>query len=213
MILVIAVGLVAVLVLLKGVIGGRPSKDTQIVSTGEPTNQAPPAAINDQVVQDIQVNPNSSNTAAIAEQLRAAGVEKELDQIRELQSEADGTNNPIIITALLDKLSNPEAEVRQAVLESLKQLNDTNAVPGLEQAAEKIKDPREKVAVMDTIDYLKMPSITDNVPPELATNRYSNLVDTNVQFNPNFLKGNKKFRTGDNSQQTAPPNAPADQPQ
>ena len=140
-------------------------------------------------------------------------MEKEVNQIQDLQGEADGTNNPIIITALLDKLSNPEAEVRQAVLESLKQLNDTNAVPGLEKAAESIKDPREKVAVMDTIDYLKMPSITDNVPPELATNRYSNLVDTNVQFNPNFLKGNKNIRVRNQGQQTVPPNAPADQPQ
>src|ERR1035437_11036120 len=134
LILVIGVGLVAVVVLLKGVTWARPSKDTQVVATGEPTNQAPPAATNDQVVEVAQVNPNSSNTAAIAEQLRAAEVEKEVGAIRDLQGEADGTNNPIIITALLDKLSHPEAEVRQSALEVLKQLNDTNAVPGLQQA-------------------------------------------------------------------------------
>ena len=214
LILVIGMGLVAVVVLLKGVTGGRPSKDTQVVSTGEPTNQAPPAAINDQVVQDVQVNPNSSNTAAIAEQLRAAEVENEVNQIQDWQGEADGTNNPSIITALLDKLSNPEAEVRQSALEALKQLNDTNAVPGLEQAAENIKDPREKVAVLDAIDYIKLPSATENVPPEFATNfPASTSTTTNIQFNPNFLKENKTPRIRNRHQQAAPPNAPAAQPQ
>ena len=211
--LVVALGLLGIIVVLKGVMGGDAGDVGGQTPAVEASVESPPAATNDQVVQVVQVNPNSSNTVAIAEQLRAAEVEKEVNQIQDLQGEADGTNNPIIITALLDKLSNPEAEVRQAVLESLKQLNDTNAVPGLEKAAESIKDPREKVAVMDTIDYLKMPSITDNVPPELATNRYSNLVDTNVQFNPNFLKGNKNIRVRNQGQQTVPPNAPADQPQ
>jgi len=214
LILGIGVGLIAVVVLLKGVTGGRPNKETQVVSTGEPTNQAPPAAINDQVVQDVQVNPNSSNTAAIAEQLRAAEVENEVDQIQDWQGEADGTNNPSIITALLDKMSNSEAEVRKAALEALKQLNDTNAVPGLEQAAENIKDPREKVAMLDAIDYIKLPSATENVPPELATNNTDRtFMSTNVQFNPVFLKGMKTPRIRNNGQQTGPPNAPAGQPQ
>jgi hypothetical protein len=214
LILGIAAGLVAVLVLLKGVIGGRSSHDTPVAAIAEPTNQAPPAATNVQDVQDVQVNPNSSNTAAIAEQLRAAEVEKEVNQIQDLQGEADGVNNPIIITALLDKLSNPEAEVRKAALASLKQLNDTNAVPGLEKVAESTKDPREKVAVLDAIDYIKLPSATENVPPEFATNfPTSTSTTTNIQFNPNFLKGNRTPQIRNRRQQTAPPNAPAEQPQ
>jgi hypothetical protein len=213
LILGIGVGLVAVVVLLKGVTGGRPSKDTQVVSTGEPTNQAPPADTNVQDVQVVQVNPNSSNTAAIAEQLRAAEVENEVNQIQDLQGEADGENNPRIISSLLDKLSNPEAEVRKAALESLRQLNDTNAVPGLEKAAENIKDPREKVAVLDAIDYIKLPSATENVPPEFATNfPASTSTTTNIQFNPNFLKGNKTPQIRNRRHQAAPPNAPAAQP-
>jgi HEAT repeat protein len=176
--------------------------------------ESPPAATSDQVVEVVQVNPNSSNTAAISEEMRAAAVGKELDAIRELQGEADGENNPIIITALLDKLSNPEAEVRKAALESLRQLNDTNAVPGLEKVAESTKDPREKVAVMDAIEYIKMPSVTENVPPEFATNfPASTSTTTNIQFNPAFLKGNKTPQIRNRRHQAAPPNAPAEQPQ
>jgi hypothetical protein len=211
-----AFGILGLIALLKGVTGGHSGDAGGQKPAVEASVESPAAATNDQVVQVVQVNPNSSNTAAITEQLRAAEVENEVNQIQNLQGEADGTNNPIIITALLDKLSHPEAEVRKAVLDALKQLNDTNAVPGLEKAAENIKDPREKVAVLDTIDYIKLPSATENVPPELATNfPASTSAATNVQFNPNFLKGNKtpRIRNRNNGRQTAPPNAPAGQPQ
>ena len=211
-----AFGILGLIALLKGVMGGHAGDAGGQKPAVEASVESPAAATNDQVVQVVQVNPNSSNTAAITEQLRAAEVENEVNQIQDLQGEADGTNNPIIITALLDKLSHPEAEVRKAVLDALKQLNDTNAVPGLEKAAENIKDPREKVAVLDAIEYIQMPSATQNVPPELATNfPTSTSTTTNVQFNPNFLKGNKtpRIRNRNNGRQTAPPNAPAGQPQ
>jgi hypothetical protein len=217
LILVVAFGLLGSMVVLKRVMGRHNGDAGGKTPAVEASVESPPAATNVQDVQVVQVNPNSSNSAAISEQLRAAVIEKEVEQIQDLQGQADGPNNPMIISALLAKLSHPEAKVRQAVLEAVKQMDDTNAVPGLEQAAESIKDPREKVAVLDTIEYLKLPSATANVPPELATN-YTTHVDrnstsTNIQFNPAFLKGNKNIRMRDNGQQTAPPNAPADQPQ
>jgi hypothetical protein len=212
--LVVALVLIGIMVVLKGVMAGHSGNAGGQTPAVEASVESPPAAANIQVVQDVQVNPNSSNTAAVSEQLRAAMIEKEVDQIRDLQGEADGTNNPMIISALLDKLSHPEAEVRQAVLEAVKQMDDTNAVPGLEQAAESIKDPREKVAVLDMIEYLKLPSVTANVPPELATNNTDRtFISTNVQMNPAFLKGNKNIRIRNQGQQTTPPNAPVDQPQ
>jgi hypothetical protein len=217
LILAAAFGMLGLIALLKGVTGGHVGDVGGKTPAVEASVESPTAATNVQVVQVVQVNPNSSNTAAILEQLRAAEVEKEVGAIRDLQGEADGTNNPMIISALLDKLSHPEAEVRQAVLEAVKQMDDTNAVPGLEQAVESIKDPREKVAVLDTIDYLKLPSATENVPPEFATNYAFHTVrtdiSTNVQINPAFLKGNKNIRIRNQGQQTTPPNAPADQPQ
>jgi hypothetical protein len=223
LILVVALGLLGIMAVLKGLTGGHAGDAGGQKPAVEASVESPTAATNDQVVQVVQVNPNSSNTAAIAEQLRAAEVEKEVGAIRDLQGEADGTNNRVVITALVDKLSHPEAEVRQAALDVLKQLNDTNAVPGLEKAAENIKDPREKVAVLDAIEYIKMPSVTDNVPPELAINPnltenstlFTNRsVHADVQYNPNFIRGNRKNgKSGNQGQQTAPPNAPAGQPQ
>jgi hypothetical protein len=217
LILVVALGLLGIIVVLKGLTGGHAGDASGQKPAVEASVESPAAATNDEVIQVVQVNPNSSNTAAVTEQLRAAEVENEVNQIQDLQGEADGTNNPVVIAALIDKLAHPEAEVRQAALDALRQLDDTNAVPGLEKTVENTKDPREKVAVMDLIDFIKMPSVTEGVPPEYATNsaftdaswRTNRTVRTNIQYNPAFMKGRSKNQ----GQQTTPPNAPADQPQ
>ncbi len=167
LILVAGFGLLGIMVVLKEVMAGHSGNAGGQTPATQANVGSQSAATNDQVVQ---VNPDSSNTAASSEQMHAAAVAKELNQIQELQGEADGENNPTIISALLDKVANPEAEVRKAALEALRQLNDTNAIPGLQQAEELIKDPRGKVAVLDVIDYLKLPNVTDVPPADTATN-------------------------------------------
>ena len=168
LILAVAFGVLGIVVVLKEVMVGHSGNGGGQTPATEANADSQSAATNDQVVQ---VNPpGSSNTAASSEQMRAAAIENELDAIRELQGDADGENNPKIISALVDKVANPEAEVRSAALDALRQLNDTNAVPGLQQAVDLIKDPRGKVAVLDTIDYLKLPNVTDMPSADAATN-------------------------------------------
>ena len=207
LILVVAFGLLGIMVVLKGLMGGHAGNAGGQTPPTQANVGSPSNATNDQVVQ---VNTNSSNAAASPEQLRAAEVGKELDAIQALQGEADGMNNSTIIPALVGKVENPEAEVRTAALAALVQLNDTNAVPGLEQAAELIKDPRAKVAVMDTIDYLMLPSVMPDVQPaETFTNNPDmTTISPDLKMNPKFE--HKAVRHG---QQRAAPNAPAAQPQ
>jgi hypothetical protein len=209
-------GLVAVL---KGV-GGKINSTGQSVA---PVVQAVSDPNGASPTNPVASSAGAGKTVAVSEALRAAVMEKELDQIRELVGQADETNNPAIIAALLEKMSSPEIEIRQAVRDALKQLNDTNALPGLEKVAETIKDPREKVAVLDLIDYIQTPSVTQNIPPEEVsnlmaaanasvnpTNRSGN---TNIVYNPNFLKGAKLDRAKRRGQPVAAPDAPANQPQ
>jgi len=186
--------------------GGRGVEQTTAVAT--PGAQMPPAN-----PKQPPEPPHAPGTpVVVSESVRAALVAKDVDEILDLQSQVDGSNNPQIINALLNKLSNPEAEVRRTAVQVLKEMNDTNAVPGLQKAAEATADPREKVAILDAIDYIKMPSFTANVPPELFTNRQDpNDVDTNAQFNKNFTKGMKDVRRSDGSQQTVPSDTPANQ--
>jgi hypothetical protein len=163
LILVIAAGLVAVLVLLKGVIGGRSSNVPPVAAIGEPTNQEPPTVTTVQANPDV--NPDSSNTPAMtSEEARAAQIQRDLDEVREAL--ANGTEDPSATeNILLDKVTNPEKEVRKAALEALIQLNDTNAIPRLQQAVKSLEDPHDKSAVLDAIAYLQLPDTSTDAPP------------------------------------------------
>ncbi len=149
-----------------------------------------------------------TNPVAVSPELQAAITAKQMEQIQELQGEIDGTNNPTIIQALLDKMVEPEAEVRKAALEAVKEINDTNAIPGLEKAAEAIQDPRGKVAVMDVVEYLKLPSAMPDVqPPETLTNATSfGVILPDDKMNQHFLHKAKKGATAESGVSNASAN-------
>jgi hypothetical protein len=191
-ILVAGFGLLGIMFVLKGVMAEHAGNAGGQASATPANMDSQPAATNNQVAQ---VSPDSSNTAASSEQMRAAEVEIELDAIQALLGEADGANNSRIISALIDKVENPEPEVRKAALAALVQLNDTNAVPELKQVAERVKDPRAKVAVMDTIDYLNLPNVMPDVPPPGAVTNNSDVtpIPEHIQMNPNFLHTNRNI--------------------
>ena len=167
-IIMVAIGVVALAAVLKGVVGWHSPQEAK---APEPPLEEP---ANTNVVT-LQVNPNSSNTAAILEQLRAKELAEGLDQVRELQ--VQGPGDPATADLLLAKVTHKEPEVRKAAVEALVQLNATNAIPGLEQALGLTEDPRDKIALMEAINYLKLPEETtrppwvkapgpeDNVPP------------------------------------------------
>ena len=77
-------------------------------------------------------------------------------------------------------------------MEAIKEINDTNAIPGLQKAADSIQDPHGKVAVLDVIEYLNLPGISDGATPEDLTNRDVNPADIpkNIRMNPQFLPKN-----------------------
>jgi len=163
--LLVTFGLLGFIILFKGL----HSNDSAVQTPGQTANgdSGSGAGTNGQGSQGL----NPTNTTAVSDDVRAAVIAKEVDQIQELQGEVDGTNNPTIISALLDKMAQPEAEVRSAALEALKEMDDTNAVPGLKKAADGIQDARQKVAVLDVIDYLLLPhAMPDVQPPETLTN-------------------------------------------
>jgi hypothetical protein len=158
--LVVAIGLVAVAAVLKGIYATAP--------------QPPPGPVAPELAKATNTNaqvppvkPNVSNPPAITEQQRAEEVARELDQVRELQ--AAGWVSSTTTSLLLHKVMHPEPEVSKAAIEALKQLDATDAVPGLKQALGVLKDPRIQVLVMDAIEYLELqPTGSPTVPPEAA---------------------------------------------
>ena len=210
-----ALGIIAVL---KGVAKhGADSSGPVAGSTADTGSQA-----NVSTNPPVRVSVNSTNPQ-VSEALRAALIRKDEDAIWELQSEVDGTNNAVILAALIDKVKSPEAEVRKTALDAIKQINDTNAVPLLEDAEKQITDPRGKVAVLDTIDYLKLPDIMPNTPvdtntvddqinPNWSTNRTT--VTPLLKMNPKFLHRARNNGAPGNSAGPAPaPDSPATPPQ
>lgn len=145
---------------------------------------------------DARLNPTSSNSAAVLEQLHAAELAKELDQIRDLL--ADGAINPHATGMLVGKMVHKEPEVRKAALRALIQLSDTNAILGLEQVQGLTEDPREKVALMDAIAYLKLPAanmpegaeqIKEDSDSQDAGNATNKQPDVTRQFGPRKQRG------------------------
>jgi hypothetical protein len=154
--LVIAIALVALAAVLKGRMGGPAGNDAQAPASTESNMEGTPPAVAAAV-------PMSSNAAAITAQLRSAETIKEVEQIQNLVT--DPTAGPTAMGILVGKVTAQEPEVRKAAVEALVQLGDTNALPGMEQAVAAIEDPREKVALMDAIAYLKLPPTIPATPP------------------------------------------------
>jgi hypothetical protein len=152
--LVVAVALVALAALLKGTVGRNSDGDAKPTPTDAGTESTAAAA---------PARAGSSNNATNSEQLRAAEIEKQLEEIRGLVVE--GTGDPSVRGLLLDKVTHAEPAVRSAALQAVVAINDTNAIPRLEEAEQIVENPREKVAILDAIAYLKLPETLPDVPP------------------------------------------------
>jgi HEAT repeats len=149
LVLIVAIGMVALAVVLKGVMGGHA---TQEGKAPEPPSEEP----SDKNAVIPQGNPVSSNTAVALEQLRAAELAKGLEGVRELQTQ--GAGDPSTIEVLLSYVTHREPEVRGAAVQALVQLDATNAIPGLEQALGRTEDPHDKIVLLEALNYLKLPN-------------------------------------------------------
>jgi hypothetical protein len=184
-IMLVAVGLLGGVIILKG-LGGKPPSD----GGGQASNAN--ADTNSTMTAGNSAGPAGSTGAppVVSPEMRQAIIDKEQEQIQELVGEANGTNNPMIISALVEKLDNPEVEVGKAALAGLVQLNDTNAVGPLQQMEAKIQSVKMKAAIEDTVTYLNLPDCMPAVPPpETLTNRPAP-VHRNLKMNPAFMHTN-----------------------
>ncbi len=80
--------------------------------------------------------------------------------------------------------------------------------------ADAAKDPREKVAVLDTIDYLKLPDVQAAATPDSATNIPPAItLPKELSMNPKFLHKAKRAAQATNNGQPPPTSTPANQTQ
>jgi len=70
-------------------------------------------------------------------------------------------DSPAAHQQIVKELKNPDREIRRAALEALEQADDRSVVPQMQQIAEQTDDPAEKQAILDTIDFINLPSLTE----------------------------------------------------
>lgn len=97
---------------------------------------------------------------------RAALRDKDLEAISDALLSTEENGNAV--SAVASRLENADAEVRAAAREAAVHLGDTNIIPYLTVALERISDPREKVELLDAIQFLQLPEGSDVQMPEGA---------------------------------------------
>jgi len=145
-------------------------------------NQAAAATAGDQAVTYVSssnagvataaagpIQPPITNIVATTpEQDRQAAIEKDMDTLKEAL--LDGGSDPKLVDAVREKLLHPDSEVRKTAVQTVMYLDDRASIPTLQQALAQVEDPREKVSIMDAIEYLQTPEgdpqlIADTPPP------------------------------------------------
>ncbi|MGA2661252.1 MAG: HEAT repeat domain-containing protein, partial [Verrucomicrobiota bacterium] len=123
---------------------------------------------------NVATGPKPGEAEGSAEARQRAYVENRVAELMELASQ-DG---PASLDIVLSELTNRDPEIRKAALEATLQVRSREAIPRLMEAAEQTDDPREKAAIADAIEFLKLPTLAEvtdqmaeratNAPPEPA---------------------------------------------
>jgi hypothetical protein len=70
-------------------------------------------------------------------------------------------NDAVSRDTILSELRNPDGQIREAALEAVVQFSDRSVVPRLQEIAEQTEDPAEKAAILEAIEYINLPSLTE----------------------------------------------------
>jgi len=153
-ILLLGVAALALMGIIHGVVNKRegPAQPSPVVP--------PEKAEASQTTSNVPVNAQAtSNIAMTANEQTAFQKQKDLDAVNDALLSSDG--DPRAMLEVASRLENSDAEVRTAAREAAVHLGDTNIIPYLNSALNNLKDQREKVALMDAIAYLQIPSAAE----------------------------------------------------
>jgi hypothetical protein len=91
------------------------------------------------------------------EKPEAASSDEIILQLHEYSMQED----PKYLALILSHMTNSNAEIREAALEATMQFGNRDAIPALKELAAKTDDPREKVKILDAIEFLELPSFSE----------------------------------------------------
>jgi HEAT repeat protein len=86
-------------------------------------------------------------------------VAKRVAELQDLGMENDSES----LDTILSELNNRDPRVREAAVDAAVQFGSRDAIPKLEDAAAQTEDPKEKAAILDAIEFLKLPTLTEAI--------------------------------------------------
>jgi hypothetical protein len=145
-VLVLAVVTLGLFVIVKGLGTRQPGP----VLSADATNAEPVTAATNHVEP-----PMTNIVATTPAEDSQARIEKEQEALNEAL--LAGPEDPNSLTTVAGRLVSPDAEVRRAAVTTAVHLGDTNIIPYLTAALATTEDPHEKAAILDALEYLKLP--------------------------------------------------------
>lgn len=100
------------------------------------------------------------------EEQEEARVAARIAQLWDLSAKTDRAS----LETILSEVRNPDEEIRQAALDAISQSGNRAAIPGLREAAAQTQDSPQKQAIEDVIEYISLPTLTEILRGQSATN-------------------------------------------
>lgn len=128
------------------------------VEFAETNLQKAPAVSNDNSAPMPEIAiPRSVTNSSPQPVVLTNSVEERIRNLEELGTRDDADSFQTIIS----ELKNSDHEVREAALSAVMQFGSQDAIPILKEIATQTVDAREKVAILDAIDFLELPSVNE----------------------------------------------------
>lgn len=87
--------------------------------------------------------------------------EKYVEETTDRLSRLGMMNDEASREAIMAEFKNPDRRIRQEALEAIIQFGDRSVIPRLEEIAAQTTDPIEQKEIIDAIEYIKLPSLTE----------------------------------------------------
>jgi hypothetical protein len=190
-VLLLALGLLAIAAIISKKLTPTPAKP--VVTESSPPSTPAPARTETVAFQNppppppqpvVQVQPQTNHDDYVRQRS---------DELADLAMN-DDTNS---LNTILSEVTNPDPQIRQAARDAVVQFGDRSAIPKLSEIAEQTDDPQEKAKILEAIDFLKLPTLTEfladekaagkttSQPPSSRTNRIRSNAFDRRPFRPN----------------------------
>ena len=119
------------------------------------------------------VAPKESKPSAISAKEGTTGLENAMEGTPEAEQETyvarrvaemqdmGMEDDSASLDMILSELNNGNPEIRQEAVDAAVQFGSRDAIPRLMEAAAQTEDPKEKSAILDAIEFLKLPTLTE----------------------------------------------------